>query len=54
MAKSKKKAEPMFLVCSECGAYNYVLRRKPGSEKLNVKKYCAKDRKHTMHKEKKK
>ncbi|MBQ9456775.1 MAG: 50S ribosomal protein L33 [Thermoguttaceae bacterium] len=54
MAKNKKKAEPIFLVCSECGAYNYVLRRKPGSEKLNIKKFCACERKHTLHKEKKK
>lgn len=54
MAKSKKKAEPVFLVCADCGDYNYVLRRKPGSEKLNIKKYCPKDRKHTLHKEKKK
>lgn len=54
MAKSKKKAEPVFLVCADCGTYNYVLRRKPGSEKLNLKKYCPVDRKHTEHKEKKK
>lgn len=54
MAKGKKKAEPIFLVCEECSSYNYVLRRKPGSEKLNIKKYCAKCRKHSAHKEKKK
>lgn len=54
MAKSKKKSEPVFLACEECGTYNYVLRRKPGGEKLNLKKYCPKDHKHTVHKEKKK
>ncbi len=54
MAKGKKKAEPVFLVCTTCGDYNYVLRRKPGSEKLNIKKFCAKCRKHADHKEKKK
>jgi hypothetical protein len=34
MAKSKKKAESIFLVCEETGDYNYTLRRKPGGEKL--------------------
>jgi large subunit ribosomal protein L33 len=54
MAKSKKKAEVVFLVCKETGDYNYTLRRKPGGEKLSVKKYCPKLRKHTEHAEKKK
>ncbi|MDO4575371.1 MAG: 50S ribosomal protein L33 [Planctomycetia bacterium] len=54
MAKNKKKAEPVFLTCTVCGTYNYVLRRKPGSEKLNIKKFCSECRKHTEHKEKKK
>ena len=39
MAKSKKKAETVFLVCEETGDYNYSLRRKPGGEKLKLKKY---------------
>lgn len=50
----KKKAETIFLVCEESGEYNYSLRRKPGGEKLKVKKYCPKLRKHTVHVEKKK
>jgi large subunit ribosomal protein L33 len=54
MAKSKKKVEVVFLVCDETGDYNYVLRRKPGGEKLKVKKYCPRLRRHTMHTEKKK
>jgi large subunit ribosomal protein L33 len=54
MAKSKKKAESVFLVCKETGDYNYTLRRKPGGEKLSVKKYCPRLRKHTEHTEKKK
>ena len=54
MAKSKKKAESVFLVCEDCGGYNYVLRRKPGGEKLKLKKYCNSDRRHTVHNEKKK
>jgi len=56
MAKGgkKKKAESVFLVCEECGEYNYTLRRKPGGEKLKLSKYCPRTRKHTMHNEKKK
>jgi large subunit ribosomal protein L33 len=54
MAKGKKKAESVFLVCKETGDYNYTLRRKPGGEKLVLKKYCPRLRKHTEHTEKKK
>ena len=54
MAKSKKKAETVFLVCEETGDYNYSLRRKPGGEKLKVKKYSPRLRRHTVHNEKKK
>jgi large subunit ribosomal protein L33 len=54
MGKSKKKSETVFLVCEETGDYNYTLRRKPGGEKLRVKKYCPRLRKHTVHVEKKK
>ena len=54
MAKSKKKAETIFLVCEETGDYNYSTRRKPGGEKLRLKKYCPRLRKHTLHAEKKK
>jgi large subunit ribosomal protein L33 len=50
----KKKAETVFLVCEESGAYNYSLRRKPGGEKLKLMKYSPQLRKHTMHSEKKK
>ena len=54
MAKSKKKAEVVFLVCDETGDANYVLRRKPGGEKLKLKKYSPRVRKHTLHKVKRK
>ena len=54
MAKSKKRAETIFLVCEETGDYNYSLKRKPGGEKLRLKKYCPRLRKHTIHNEKKK
>ncbi len=54
MAKSKKKAETVFLVCEETGAHNYTLKRKPGGEKLKLMKYSPGLRKHTLHVEKKK
>ena len=50
--KKKKKAETVFLVCEETGDYNYSLRRKPGGEKLKVKKYGPRLRRHTWHTEK--
>ena len=52
--KRKKKVETVFLVCEETGDYNYTLRRKMGSEKLRMQKYCPRLRKHTLHVEKKK
>jgi large subunit ribosomal protein L33 len=54
MAKGKKKLEIIHLVCEETGDYNYTLRRKSGGEKLKVKKYSPRLRKHTVHNEKKK
>jgi large subunit ribosomal protein L33 len=54
MAKSKKKCETVFLVCEETGDYNYTIRRKPGGEKLKLKKYSPRLRRHTTHVEKKK
>ena len=52
--KGKKKAETVYLVCEECGDYNYIVRRKPGGEKLKLSKFCRKMKKHTIHNEKKK
>jgi large subunit ribosomal protein L33 len=54
MAKGKKKVETVFLVCEETGDHNYVLRRKPGGEKLKLQKYSPRLRRHTLHNEKKK
>ena len=54
MAKAKKKKEIVHLVCSECGERNYTIRRKAGSPKLELKKFCPRDRKHAVHAEKKK
>ena len=50
----KKKLEVMYLVCEETGDYNYTVRRKPGGEKLQLKKYSPRLKKHTTHVEKKK
>ena len=52
--KKKKKVETVYLVCDETGDLNYVLRRKPGGEKLKLPKYSPRLRKHTPHTEKKK
>lgn len=54
MAKSKKKVEVVLLVCEETGDYNYTTRRKQGGEKLKLKKYSPRLRRHTVHNEKKK
>jgi large subunit ribosomal protein L33 len=53
-AKRKKKVETVFLVCEESGDHNYTLKRKTGGEKLKLKKYSPRLRKHTLHTEKKK
>jgi large subunit ribosomal protein L33 len=54
VAKSKKKVETVFLVCEETGDYNYAIRRRTGGEKLKLKKYSPRLRRHTVHVEKKK
>ena len=54
MAKSKKKREIVHLVCAETGERNYTIRKKPGTPKLSLSKYCPRLRKHTIHNEKKK
>ena len=52
--KGKRKVEVVFLVCEETGDYNYTIRRKSGGEKLKIKKYSRRLRRHTVHVEKKK
>ncbi|HOV62738.1 MAG TPA: 50S ribosomal protein L33 [Spirochaetia bacterium] len=56
MASKKKGAvEIIALKCSECNRRNYTTKRnrKSGEGKLELKKYCKWDRKHTLHKESK-
>ncbi|NOR14645.1 MAG: 50S ribosomal protein L33 [Candidatus Aminicenantes bacterium] len=45
--------EIVTLQCTECKRRNYTTTRnkKQQTEKLQLKKYCRFDRKHTLHKE---
>ena len=52
--KGKKKLEVIHLVCEETGDYNYTIRKKGGGEKLKLKKFSPRLKKHTIHNEKKK
>ena len=54
MAKTKKgNVEIVGLKCSECNHQNYVTKknRRNIEGKLEFKKYCKFDRKHTLHRE---
>lgn len=50
---AKEKREYIMLVCSECNEINYHTSRGKAKNKLELKKFCPHDRKHTLHKEKK-
>ena len=43
------------LKCTECGEENYIANKnkKEHPERMEIKKYCWKSKKHTVHKEKK-
>ena len=47
MAGAKIKTEQIHLQCTECKRKNYITTK----NKLELKKYCPHDRKHTIHKE---
>ena len=51
MAK-KTKREFFWMECSDCGDRNYrtEVNTMGGVPKLELKKYCARERKHTTHK----
>ncbi|MBU8913897.1 MAG: 50S ribosomal protein L33 [Spirochaetales bacterium] len=54
MAKTKKGAiETIALQCTECDRRNYTTtkNRRNMQGKLELKKYCPHDRKHTLHRE---
>jgi len=51
MAKSKKR-EHVWFECKECGERNYrtEVNVQGGTPKLELKKFCPKQRKRTVHK----
>jgi large subunit ribosomal protein L33 len=54
MAKAKgKTVELIALQCTECKRRNYTTKknRRNMQGKLELKKYCPHDRKHTLHRE---
>jgi large subunit ribosomal protein L33 len=53
MAKKKVATEIITLQCEECKQRNYTTRKNKKSNpgRLERKKYCRFDRKHTLHKE---
>jgi large subunit ribosomal protein L33 len=56
MAKKKSKREHVWLECAECGQRNYRtdVSVAEGAPKLELKKFCQTERKHTLHKLKRK
>jgi large subunit ribosomal protein L33 len=53
MAKKKGATEVITLQCETCKRRNYstMKNKKNNTERLERKKYCRFDRKHTLHKE---
>ena len=53
MAKAKTAVELVALACTECNRRNYTTQknRRNVQGKLEMRKYCRWDRKHTLHKE---
>ncbi|HBE98665.1 MAG TPA: 50S ribosomal protein L33 [Firmicutes bacterium] len=54
MAKSKR--DQVILACSECGEHNYITTRnkKTHPNKMEIKKFCSRCKKETLHIETKK
>jgi large subunit ribosomal protein L33 len=47
--------EYVWLECSECKDRNYRVQKETrGADRLELKKYCRRERKHTVHKESRK
>ena len=53
---AKENREMTWLQCSECGELNYrtEIRVAGGAPKIELKKFCNRERKHTVHKLKRK
>lgn len=47
------KRDQVILKCSECGEHNYITTRnkKTHPNKMEIKKYCSRCKKETLHKE---
>jgi len=41
------------LACTECGERNYIStkNKRTNTERIELKKYCSRDKKHTLHRE---
>jgi large subunit ribosomal protein L33 len=53
MAKSSDKRIQVTLECTECKRRNYITKKNKVNdrERIELKKYCRWDRRHTLHKE---
>jgi large subunit ribosomal protein L33 len=53
MAKASDKRIGVTLECTECKRRNYITKKNKinDRERIELKKYCKWDRKHTTHKE---
>ncbi len=49
---AKEKREHVMLVCEETGDINYYTSRSRTGQKLELKKYCPRLKRRTLHKEK--
>ncbi|HZG15144.1 MAG TPA: 50S ribosomal protein L33 [Candidatus Bathyarchaeia archaeon] len=43
----------LTLACTECGERNYIStkNKRTNPERIEMKKYCSRDKKHTLHRE---
>ncbi len=56
MAKKTQARDYVTLECTECGEQNYRTskRLKGGTPRLELRKYCPRERRHTLHRERRK
>jgi large subunit ribosomal protein L33 len=55
LSGSGSMREYVWLECTTCGDRNYRTQKETrGAERLELKKYCRRERKHTRHKESRK
>lgn len=52
MAKSERRVD-VILECTECKRRNYITKKNKNNdrERLELRKYCRWDRRHTLHRE---